>query len=40
MNLEVREAALAEELECGLRHPDGRDLPTELDECNTHFLQE
>jgi hypothetical protein len=32
MNLGVREAILAEELECGMRHPDGRDLLAELDE--------
>jgi hypothetical protein len=32
MDLGLREAILAEELECGLRHPHGRYLPTELDE--------
>jgi hypothetical protein len=31
IDLGVREAILAEELERGLRHPDGRDLPTGLD---------
>jgi hypothetical protein len=34
MDLEVREAALAEELERGLRRPDGRDMPAELDEAS------
>jgi hypothetical protein len=32
MDLGVREVILAEELECGLCHPNGRDLPAELDE--------
>jgi hypothetical protein len=32
MDLGVREVILAEELECGLCHPNGRDLPVELDE--------
>jgi hypothetical protein len=31
MDLGVREVILAE-LECGLCHPNGRDLPAELDE--------
>jgi hypothetical protein len=31
-DLGVHEAILAEELEHGLRHPNGRDLPAELDE--------
>jgi hypothetical protein len=35
MTLEVHEAALAEELERGLRRPDGCDLPVELDEVCT-----
>jgi hypothetical protein len=35
MDLGVREAILAKELQCGLRHPDGRDLPAKLDETRT-----
>jgi hypothetical protein len=35
MVLWVQEAILAEELERGLRHPDGRDLPVELDKTHT-----
>jgi hypothetical protein len=31
-HLGVHEAILVEELECGLRHPDGHDPPVELDE--------
>jgi hypothetical protein len=30
----VHKAARAEELERGLRHPDGRDLPMKLDEAH------
>jgi hypothetical protein len=32
IDLGVHEVILAEELERGLRHPDGRDLPARLDE--------
>jgi hypothetical protein len=32
MDIKVLEVALAEELERGMRHPDGHDLPAELDE--------
>jgi hypothetical protein len=34
IDLEVREVALAEEVESGLRRPDGRDLLAELDEAH------
>jgi hypothetical protein len=32
IDLGLREAILAEELECGPYHPDGRELPVERDE--------